>query len=58
MVAMTGLHSGSMMLPNILNSEQPSMRAASSSPVGNDTKNWRIMKMPKALVARGRISPR
>jgi hypothetical protein len=39
------------------NSEAPSIRAASSRSRGSESRNWRRKKMPKALVARGTISP-
>ena len=48
---------GTMIFLKIPNSVQPSIRPASSSPLGREIKKERIMKIPKALVARGRTSP-
>jgi hypothetical protein len=52
-VANAGLASGSTMRQNTPKVVQPSMRAASSSSMGSDRKNWRIKKMPKAVASHG-----
>ena len=55
--ASAGPHSGSTTFQKILNSQAPSIRAASSSSSGIDIMYCRSRKIPNALTAPGRISP-
>ena len=55
-VESAGSDSGSTILTSTPSRLQPSMRAASSSSIGSVRKNWRSMKMPKALTRLGAIS--
>ncbi len=53
-----GLLSGSTRRRNVPNSPEPSMRAASNNSSGKVRMNWRIRKIPKALMAPGTINAR
>ena len=52
---MPGLIMGNTTLKKVRSSPAPSTRAASRISSGTCIKAWRSMKMPKALVAWGRI---